>query len=187
MPDLSSLIQILNLRSGIWIALFMASCAIVFGPEIGLEFLSGLDELYIAWAKIGIAIFGSLSLVAVLTAIWQGLKLAYRPLQRHIHRRKEQQRARDVLDDLTAAETEILAYLWTRGERHFQADINGDRAATLVGRGIIRRAVRPGYTAHVLSVPYSVDALVWEAMGERPHDFHHPDPNGRPPYRSGYF
>lgn len=186
MPDFSSLVSMLNLRLGTLFALFLACAAIVFGPEMGLEFLAKIDATFAQWARIGLVVFGALTFVAVLSALWQGVKtvlrqgarIVYAPIGRWRAKSARLRDARNSLNDLTSDEYVILAYLVTRGEPHFEAPWNGGLAAGLLHRQLIRRR----YRSYRMTTPFSVDEFVWRALHERKDDFVHPDPHGLPPY-----
>lgn len=187
MFDFTSLVQTLKLQASIWFALTIACGTIVFGPSVGLTFLNDTHEAVVGGSKLGLVLFGSLSLVSLLSAIWRAVLWCWGRVRRYWKRKDRRKAAINSLNDLSAVETEILSYLVTNGERHFNADIDGGRAASLVGRGLVVASVKRGQMVDMLSTPFSVDEDVWEALKARKEDFHHPNPKGRAPYAGGYF
>lgn len=182
MPDLSWIVKFLDLGLRIWLGLAAACAILVFGPAWGLSFLSDVSPNITVVAKVGLIIFGCLSVVSILAAMWRGIEWIAGIVTKRIARAKYRKAAEDSLNDLTNDEHEILAFLVTKGERHFRTDMTGGFAAGLIGRGLIHRAVKPGHAFDQLSTPFTVDDDVWAALQERKDDFKHPDPNGRPPY-----
>lgn len=182
MPDLSWFIKSLDLGLRIWLGLALASAILVFGPDFGLTFLSGIPPAVSAFAKVGLVVFGCLSGVGMLATAWNGVEWGWALVMKRRAKSARARWAEKSLDDLTARERNILSFLVTRGERHFTADMNGGYAASLIGRGLIHRTVRRGHTFHALSAPYSVDEDVWKALQKRKNDFKHHNPDGRPPH-----
>lgn len=174
--------KILEQRWTVWFALLLASSALVFGPDLGLGFVEQIDTSWRKIAVLGVVLFGSLTLVGFLSALWRGCGVVGSFFQKRRRKASYKRAAENSLNDLTELEWSILAYLVTRGERHFTSNINGGRAASLIGRGLIHIAARPGQSLHVLQTPFSIDDAVWEALLERKRDFVHPNPNGRAPY-----
>lgn len=182
MPDLSWLIKTLDLGLRIWLGLALASAILVFGPVWGLSFLTDIPPTVTAVAKVGLVVFGCLSGVSILAAAWRSVEWTWGIVSKRVAKTKYRKAAEKSLDDLTKRERDILAFLVTKGERHFTTDVDGGYAASLIGRGLIHRALRPGQAFSQLSTPFSVDDDVWEALQKRKDEFKHPAPDGRPPY-----
>jgi hypothetical protein len=204
MFDFTWLIQALGLGARIWFGLTLACVVLVFGPQFGWTFLNGIGDAWINVAKVGLVLFGSLSVVTVLSTVWSGIRWGGTKAvgwnEARMSRRaaeeaakasaveaeqKKAQRtiaANKAIDELTEREREILAYLVTRGERHFTTTMDGGFAAGLLGRGIVRMSVVGGQSIDMLVTPFSVDPDIWQALLERKGEFVHPKPNGRPPY-----
>jgi hypothetical protein len=182
MPDLSWFIKTLDLGLRIWLGLALASAVLVFGPDWGLSFLTDIPPTITAAAKVGLVVFGCLSAVSISAAAWRSIEWIGSIVSKRRAKTRYRKAAEKSLDDLTTRERDILAFLVTKGERHFTTAIDGGYAAGLIGRGLIKRAVRPGQAFSQLSTPFSVDDDVWEALQKRKDEFKHPTPGGRPPY-----
>lgn len=182
MPDLSWIVRLLDLGLRIWLGLAAACAILVFGQSWGLSFLTDIPPTATAIAKVGLVVFGCLSIASILAAAWRCLEWTWSIVKKRVARARYQKAAEKSLGDLTKQEREILAFLVTRGERHFRTNVSGGFAAGLIGRGLIHRALRPGQPFDPLSTPFTVDSDVWEALQKRKDDFKHPDPDGRPPY-----
>lgn len=185
--DIGSILSALKLRTGIWVALCAASALIIFGPRWGLEFLSDIDPSYVGVAKVSFVIFACLCVVSAfefaarvvarISAHWKAIS----------EKRRLESTCDDALNDISAKEWAILAYLVTRNERHFHADMTGGEAAGLISRGIIHGAVRKGQVINALSMPFTVNEHIWRALIRRRSEFVHPNPTGPAPFARALF
>lgn len=182
MPDLSWFIKSLDLGLRIWLGLTLASAVLLFGPTWGLSFLSAIPPTVTPFAQLALVVFGCLSAISILAFSWRGVELTWGFVSKRIAKAQYRKAAAKSLDDLTKRERDILAFLVTNGERHFTTDVTGGFAASLIGRGLIVRAIRPGQAIDQLVTPFSVDEAVWKALQQRKDEFEHPEPDGRPPY-----
>ena len=71
---------------------------------------------------------------------------------------------KEELNELSKKETEIISYLLHHNERLFTADMDGGHAATLVSRGIVRNALRPGQVFDVTDVPMEIPRAIWNVL-----------------------
>jgi hypothetical protein len=67
----------------------------------------------------------------------------------------------EEIDTLSKSEREIIAYLLHRKQRMFTCNVDGGHAATLISRGIVRRALRPGQVFEYDAMPVEVPLEVW--------------------------
>ncbi|MFB9982823.1 hypothetical protein ACFSQQ_26205 [Mesorhizobium kowhaii] len=187
LPDLGWFVQALGLRASLIAGLALACAILVLAPVIGVTTFSGIDPTVMSFARVGLAVFGSLTLMNLAVATWGGVRWIGSKLAEIRSRSAHKAAAAASLNELTARERNILAFLVTRNERHFVSNINGGYAASLIGRGLIHLAARPGQSLSALSVPFTVDEYVWEALQARREEFKHANPTGKPPYSDNPF
>jgi HEPN domain-containing protein len=93
----------------------------------------------------------------------------------------------EELNELNATEREIISYLLHHNQRMFTADFDGGHAATLISRGLVKSAVRPGQAFDVTDVPMEIPRPIWniiKRMKERfPYSGDEDDPY---PWRVGW-
>jgi hypothetical protein len=95
---------------------------------------------------------------------------------------------REELDELNKREREIIAYLLHRNERMFTADLDGGHAATLIARGIVRNAVRPGQVFDPTDVPMEIPREVWNVVKRMKDQFPYSGDDDDPyPWRVGFY
>jgi hypothetical protein len=83
---------------------------------------------------------------------------------------------RDNISYMTARECEIISYLLKNNQRMFETTADAGYASTLVSKGIIVRAVRPGQQVRVHGVPFEIPLSIWKALLEHRAEF--PDAPG---------
>ena len=66
----------------------------------------------------------------------------------------------EELSELNATERRIISYLLHHNQRMFTADLDGGHAATLIARGLVKNAVRPGQAFDVTDVPMEIPRLL---------------------------
>lgn len=74
-------------------------------------------------------------------------------------------------DTLNEKEREILAYLLHHNERLFSAAGDGGYASTLIARGMVADATRPGQVYHFSDVPMEVPRPVWALLKKHREKF----------------
>jgi hypothetical protein len=95
---------------------------------------------------------------------------------------------REELSELNAKEREIIAYLVHHNERLFTADIDGGHAATLIARGFVRVALRPGQVFDSADVPMEVPRPVWNVVKQMKEQFPYSGDEDDPhPWRVGFY
>lgn len=91
------------------------------------------------------------------------------------------------LDYLNDTEREIIAYLLAHGQRMFTAALDGGHAATLISRGIVRKALQPGQVFNGDDVPMEVPKPVWELLQSNRSKFPYGGEKDDPyPWRVGW-
>jgi hypothetical protein len=71
---------------------------------------------------------------------------------------------RDYIPRMTEGERAIIAYLLHHNEMMFTAASDGGHAATLISRGIVLRALRPGQMFAPEDMPCAVHDLAWPIL-----------------------
>jgi hypothetical protein len=94
----------------------------------------------------------------------------------------------EELSELNAKEREIVSYLLHRNERMFTADIDGGHAATLIARGIVKSAVRPGQVFDPTDVPMEIPRAIWNLVKGLKDQFPYSGDEDDPyPWRVGFY
>ena len=73
---------------------------------------------------------------------------------------------REEIETLSETERKILAYLLHHNQRMFTCDVDGGHASTLMSRGIVRRALRPGQAFAADDMPVEVPLPIWRWLRE---------------------
>lgn len=80
-------------------------------------------------------------------------------------------------------ERRIVGYLLEHSQKSFDCALDGGYAATLIARGIVVRAARPGQVFDQEHVPMAVEDDVWEVLMEHSHLFPPHYEGGTHPWR----
>jgi hypothetical protein len=118
---------------------FTAFCALAF-----------LICLFLALASIGHAITDFLQ-----PRVWLA-KWAKEKQQRKV--------VREYIPYMTKQEKGIVAYMLAKNQKMITAEQDGGYAATLISRGILVRAMRPGQVADMMNVPFIMPDHVWDEL-----------------------
>jgi Super-infection exclusion protein B len=70
----------------------------------------------------------------------------------------------DSIPQLSSKEREIISYLLHQNQRMFETTPDAGYASTLVSKGIVVCAVRPGQQVRGYGVPFEVPKHVWDAL-----------------------
>lgn len=73
----------------------------------------------------------------------------------------------EEIETLTKREREIIAYLLHHNQRMFTCAVDGGHASTLISRGIVRRALRPGQVFDADDMPVEIPMEVWRFLKTR--------------------
>jgi hypothetical protein len=77
---------------------------------------------------------------------------------------REKRAVRAYIPYMTSKEREIISYLLVRNQKMFTADETGGYAATLMSRGIIVSALRPGQVFDRLEKPMAIPDHIWSVL-----------------------
>jgi HEPN domain-containing protein len=122
-----------------------------------------------AFAKSGIVILPALTAVTIVPSI-------------------DTNSVTEELSELNAKEREIISYLLHRNERMFTADMDGGHAGTLIARGIVKSAVRPGQVFDPTDMPMEIPRAIWNVIKELKDQFPYSGDEDDPyPWRVGFY
>ena len=160
-------LEILKESSGKLLALSVGLGIIIWMMRV--EILPPTDSPYVEYGlPIAAVLLGCLGLASILEEFAKFAKdwLSKRAQKNRVKDRleSEQEALREYLPYLTHREALILAYLIINRQKTMTAAIDGDMAATLVSRGVIRLFARPGQQVDGLSVPFHVPDHLWEVL-----------------------
>jgi hypothetical protein len=77
----------------------------------------------------------------------------------------------DEIETLTEREREIIAYLLHHKQRMFTCSVDGGHASTLMSRGIVRRALKPGQVFDADDMPVEIPMEVWRFLKTKAAEF----------------
>lgn len=84
---------------------------------------------------------------------------------------RAKRRVRDYIPHMNKQERDTIAYLLAKNEKMFKADSDGGYASTLLSRGIIRVAAKPGQHIDLLDTPMEVPDYVWDVLVKHKDQF----------------
>jgi hypothetical protein len=87
----------------------------------------------------------------------------------------------EEIETLSKTERTILSYLLHHNQRLFTCAADGGHAATLMSRGIVRRALRPGQVFDYDDMPVEIPLEVWRFLRAKADKFPY-DGDGEEPY-----
>lgn len=85
------------------------------------------------------------------------------PIQQPIGQTLEEHLAEEI-ETLSKKEREIIAYLLRHKQRLFTCEADGGNAATLMSRGIVRRALKSGQVFAYEDMPVEIPLEVWRFL-----------------------
>ena len=85
----------------------------------------------------------------------------------YVNRRREERAVRDYIPHMTEEERRIVAYLLAKNQKSFTGAVDGGRAATLISRRIVVRALQPQQVFLADHVPFIVPDHVWTIHDNR--------------------
>ncbi len=139
-----------------WIIFSVASIGIVTGCLAAASILSALTRFF----GLGSAI-----------KEWRWQKKARNSVSAYIPFMNEQERS-------------IIAHLLHHNQKTFTGDIDGGNATTLIARGIIVSALKPGQVFQQLDAPFAVPDVVWDVLIKHKEKFpYQPTERGVLPWR----
>lgn len=174
-------------RSDWWKVLFLdpfqafavAACAIVviLLHHYRVSFFASLPE----WL---LGIVGLLGIYGLFLFLSKALHRCSQLVTGWWRRRRSRKSILLHLETLAPHEREILAYLVTRKERSFTAHADGQRASTLVAKGLVAPAERDIFFQ--MDRPFVVPDFVWRELMKRKDQFQYKGTGTPHPWRSGW-
>lgn len=92
-------------------------------------------------------------------------------------------KVRAYIPHMTDHEREIVGYLLHHNQKSFTAASDGGYAATLISRGIVVQALRPGQMFSLEDVPFAVPDHVWKVLEKHRDQFPKPKADAAYPWR----
>jgi hypothetical protein len=125
------------------------------------------------WA-VGLGFVIALTWLVVTGLLWLTQRI-YRATSARLTRnqtlRDEKIRVETEIPQMNSKEREIIGCLLAINQRVFTNTPNGGYASTLISKGIVVLAVRPGQTPSYWEVPYEVPQHVWDILVEHKSEF----------------
>lgn len=172
MPD-SRWLEVLK-ASGWQTGAIAAACAL-FLFAAHLAWLPPLDAWMVLAAVFGLLLFGCLAFASFISATFK-----FFPVQmwviHWVKTNKRKREVRDYIPHMTAQEKAIISYLLEKNQMMFTAEDNGGRSATLISRGIVVYAIRPGQTYDTMNVPMAIPDHVWDVLLKHKDQFPYAPP-----------
>lgn len=120
-------------------------------------------------ATMGI-ISGCLAIASLLSFLYRFIAINYLIAQ-WWQRRQEGQAVEKYVHHMTEKEREIVAYLLYKNQKTFTCEVDGGYANTLISRGIVVRALRPGQSFSQSDMPVSIPDHVWDVLVKHKNNF----------------
>lgn len=92
-------------------------------------------------------------------------------LTRWMQERYQRKVVRAYIPFMTEKEKRIVAYLLAKNQKMITAEQDGGNAVTLIARGILIRAMRPGQTVGLTDVPFVVPDHIWDELASKRDSF----------------
>lgn len=170
-------LEILKASSGQTLAIAVGLGILLAG--IHFKMLPDPGAPWVVAIAAGALISGCLTVTAVASAAYRSLSpLVDRALKRRAYERGVQ----EYLPFMTPAEKAIIAHLLHHRQKVFPAAVDGGHAATLLARGIILVAARPGQVFDPENVPMAVHDLAWKVFERHAEAFPY-QPSSVDPWR----
>ncbi|MCA6114959.1 superinfection exclusion B family protein [Bradyrhizobium sp. WSM 1738] len=127
------------------------------------SWLPPLDPWMIQLAAIAGLICGFLAIASFISAA-----LKFFPVQtwvlHAVKLRRAKRAVRDYIPFMTEEKKKIVAYMLAKNQKMFTAESDGGYAASLLSRGIVVVAARPGQHITMSDVPMAVPDHVWDVL-----------------------
>ena len=141
-----------------------------------LEWIPHSEDWIIVLAMALMLLAGFLWLVSVVNV----LNKMFRPRDHIIYWIKRRKQAREVeryIPFMNPMEREIVGYLLFHQQKTFTVSIDGGRAATLISRSIVERALAPGQVFGHGDMPVMIPDNVWDILMKHKDKFPYIPPN----------
>lgn len=92
-------------------------------------------------------------------------------LARWAKEKQQRKLVREYIPYMTEQEKSIIAYLLAKNQKMITAAQDGGYATTLISRGILVLAMRPGQVADMMNVPFLVPDHIWDELALKRDSF----------------
>jgi hypothetical protein len=156
----------------------MAAIAVACGLFLLINkwgWLPPLDGWMIQLAAIGFLLSVLLAIASFISAA-----LKFFPVEEWVvhwvNIRREKNAVRDYIPHMTEQERLIIAYLLAKNQKMFTTEGNGGYAMTLISRGIVVLALRPGQMFDNEDTPRAIPDHIWDVLVEHKDQFPYSPP-----------
>lgn len=101
-------------------------------------------------------------------AVWRGASAGVRNWS---ERRQARKQVAAYIPYMTEQEREIIGCLLERNQKSFTCALDGGHATTLIARGIVVQATRPGRTYDTDDIPMVIPEDVWKVLDANREEF----------------
>lgn len=150
-----------------------AALAAAFGVillVIRIGWIASPDPWFTAFCMLAFLICLFLALASIGHAVANFFQPRDR-LDRWIKEKQLQKTVREYIPFMTEQERKIISYLLANNQKTITAEQDGGYAATLISRGILVLAMRPGQVADPMNVPFAVPNYVWDELTKQREKF----------------
>jgi hypothetical protein len=147
--------------SGLQTAAIAAACAL-FLLLARLGWLPPLEPWMIIIATFVLVLCGFLTIAAILSST------LFKKWMKYL---KDKRAVREYIPYMTAKEREIISYLLAKKKKTFFYTIDGGYAATLISRGIVICALKPGQTGSTWHIPFIIPDHIWSVLLKNKKEF----------------
>lgn len=164
------------LKASGWQTTALTIAFVVFIILVNTEIVPTTDSpLWVAIPTIAALICGCLALATIGDGLVRAIKPAAR-FEKWRRVRQDQKMVWDFIPYMTDRDRAIIGYLLHHNQKMFQHDQDGGYAASLIAKGIIRPAGRPGQVVDLLWVPFEIPDHIWAVLEENRDSFPYQPP-----------
>ena len=169
-----------------WQAAALAAAFAAFLSLSAAGVIPALAPVAVQFLALAALICGFLAIASLATELFKVFPV-------HIWLAQAQRRGRECsavteyIPHMTEQELEIIGYLLHKNQKSFTCAQDGGHAMTLISRGIVVIALRPGQAFTVFDMPVVIPDHIWKVLVEHKDKFPAP-PRGktRHPWREAY-
>lgn len=166
------------LKASGWQTTALASAFGVILLVIRIDWIASPDPWFTAFCVLAFLICLFLALASIGHAVADFFQPRVR-LVRWLREKQQRKAVRDYVPFMTEQERGIVAYLLAKNQKTITAEQDGGYAATLISRGILVRAMRPGQVADAMNMPFAVPDHVWDELAKQRESFPYTPPKRR--------
>jgi len=157
----------------------LAAVCVLYWLAARNQWIPSADPWELRAAALGFILFASLWLATVISSIFSIFSPRYW-IVHWIKNHNEKKWVRKYIPYMTPKEREIIGYLLSKNQKMLLTSIDGGEANTLISRGIIVQAVRPGQAYNQLNVPMAIPDHIWDVLVQHKDEFRYIAPRHKP-------